>query len=69
MTSRKKRERNRSLAKELEYNSHICPECGERGKHWMQMPFSLEDLLDGRQPTGFWVCAKFYGPNGRRLEP
>jgi ribosomal protein L37AE/L43A len=33
-----------------------CPECGERGLHFVQLLAS-----------GFWTCAKFYGPDGQRL--
>jgi transcription elongation factor Elf1 len=36
-----------------------CPECNELTKtgHW------VFGTLNG----GFWVCRKFYGPDGRRL--
>lgn len=42
-----------------------CPECGKRGPHWVVSPFKFGVLLfdDG----GFWVCDKFYGPDGRRI--
>lgn len=65
--SRKKRDRNRALAAMLEYNSHVCPECGERGRHWVQVPYTLEEMLMGAQPAGFWTCRKFYDENGRRI--
>lgn len=39
---------------------HRCPECGKRG-HWISAPAMLGHIL-----SGFWTCAKFYGPDGRR---
>lgn len=64
--NKNKRNRNRELARQLEWNSHVCPECGQRGKHWVQTPYSLEEMLMGAQPAGFWTCDKFYDENGRR---
>jgi len=63
----KQRNKNRETAKLLSYLAHTCPECGERGKHWVQAPFSIADWSLGGIPRGFWTCAKFYGPDGRRL--
>ncbi len=57
--NRKQRDKNRQNAKMLSNNAVICPECGERGKHYLVPPFA------GYAP--FWVCAKFYGADGRRL--
>lgn len=66
--NRKQRMRNRTTAAQLKHAVTICPECGERGSHWVQWPMSLEDLFGSfRSPSGFWTCAKFYGPDGRRL--
>lgn len=66
--NRKQRMQNRATAAQLEWNRHTCPECGERGKHWMQPAYTLADVLDSTVPSGFWTCDKFYGPDGRRLE-
>ncbi len=44
-----------------------CPECGEREPHWVGMPLNLEEIMAGIPQEGFWTCAKFYGPDGRRL--
>lgn len=75
--NRKQRERNRNTAKTLraaamvaESMRHICPECGEPGFHWMQIEnTTLEHVISGVPPRGFWTCAKFYGPDGRRIAP
>lgn len=53
----------------------ICPECGKRGKHWVENPFYVPGLNGGSlftfgpldQAPGFWICDKFYGPDGRRI--
>lgn len=65
--SRAKRNRNRELAKQLEWNSHVCPECGERGKHWVGAPMSIQDWMLGSEQQGFWTCDKFYDETGRRM--
>lgn len=64
----KQRRKNRETASHLEYTRNTCPECVRRGKHWVQMPQSLVDVLTGVPAQGFWTCDKFYGPDGRRLE-
>ena len=64
----KQRRKNRETASHLEYIRHTCPECGQRGKHWIQMPQSLFDLFSGVPAQGFWTCSKFYGPDGQRLD-
>ena len=28
---------------------------------------TLADLMRGTEPEGFWLCDKFYGPDGKRL--
>lgn len=66
--NRKQRTQNRATAAWLEQNRHTCPKCGERGKHWVQPPRTLADVLDGTVLDGFWTCDKSYGPDGRRLE-
>jgi hypothetical protein len=35
-----------------------------RGKHWINGRGFFG--VDGK---GFWICPKFYGPDGRRIEP
>ncbi len=62
----KQRNKNRSTARWLR-SMKPCSECGEPGAHFIQEPMTLIELLDGREPSGFWTCAKFYGPDGRRL--
>ena len=67
--NRKQREKNRENAKMLEHHAVICPECGERGKHWIvTRHLSLAMLFAGIPEEGFWTCAKFYGPDGRRID-
>lgn len=64
----KQRNKNRQTAKTLRLQSHTCENCGERGGHWIEVePQSLDDMLTGRPSRGFWTCAKYYGPDGRRL--
>jgi hypothetical protein len=59
---------NRDTAKKLEWDSNICPECGQRGLHWVEVPITLDDAINwDKHHTGFWTCDKFYGPDGRRL--
>lgn len=58
----KQRNQNRLNAKFLSDNTNICPECGERGLHWVSYGDSV--WIPER---GFWICDKFY-KNGRRLE-
>ena len=62
--NKKQRMQNRENARRLEWNSHVCPECGERGKHYLVDPVPRF----GGDLSG-WTCAKFYGPDGRRIEP
>jgi hypothetical protein len=38
-----------------------CPNCGLPGPHWV----NAEELISS---SGFWICPKLYGPDGRRLE-
>lgn len=65
--NRLQRESNRRNAAWLRHQQ-VCPECGERGLHYISAPMSLADILSGNESAGFWTCAKFYGPDGRRLE-
>ena len=65
--NRKQRMQNRATAKKLEWDSNICPECGQRGLHYVSPPASLAEILMCGSPSGFWTCDKFYGPDGRRL--
>jgi hypothetical protein len=66
--NRRQRMKNRATAAQLKAQTTVCPECGEKGAHWLYWfdngPDS--DLFDGT--AGFWTCAKFYGPDGRRIE-
>jgi hypothetical protein len=64
----KQRLKNRRTARWLESEATVCPECGERGKHYISMPISIEAVMMGVPHPGFWTCAKFYGPNGTRIE-
>lgn len=67
--NRKQRMKNRATAAWLADQATVCPECGEKGRHWAQWPTSIEDLFgSSNAPSGFWTCAKFYGPDGRRIE-
>jgi len=60
--NKKQRDKNRANAKKLEENSTVCPNCGERGKHWLVDPAPQF----GGDLSG-WVCPKLYGNDGRRL--
>jgi len=66
MSSAKRRRKNRETAKWLK-NQQVCTECGERGLHYVSIPMNLEQIIGGLPPVGFWTCAKFYGPDGRRI--
>lgn len=61
------RMQNRKNAEWLRHQQ-VCPECGERGLHYISAQMSIADILSGNGPAGFWTCPKFYGPDGRRLE-
>lgn len=72
--NKKQRLRNRQTAKDLHRtvrgiaaSKHICEECGQPGFHWHSTGDSLEDIMNNREPNGFWSCDKFYGPDGRRI--
>ena len=66
--NKKQRQRNRQTAKQLKRDvAPPCPNCGERGPHWVSMPYTLLDLLNGAEERGFWTCPMYYGPDGRRL--
>jgi ribosomal protein L32 len=63
MNSKQRRQIKRAKLKE--YLSHTCPECGERGKHWISKigtSFYTGNYVD----HGFWTCAKFYDPVTKR---
>ncbi len=62
MANKKQRLKNIQTANKLKAGlppTVRCPECNELTKtgHWVHGTF------DG----GFWICPKFYGPDGRRL--
>lgn len=70
--NKRQRLKNRETSKQLAYANRqriasvtTCPECGEKGFHWVQFPQSVESLIYNEPPDGFWTCAKFY-ENGRR---
>lgn len=64
----KQRIKNRNTAA-LNRPEPICPECGARGRHWIGMPMTIESLVKGIPPEGFWTCDKFYDKTGRRSMP
>lgn len=68
MSNAKQRRKNRETAEWLRHEAHTCSRCGERGYHYVSMPFSLQHVIDRTEPDGFWVCPNLYGPDGRRLE-
>jgi hypothetical protein len=68
-------QRRKAFRERLRENlSHTCPECDEPGKHFVHLPEN--ELCDAlclafgvrTAPGGFWTCAKFYGPDGKRKE-
>ncbi len=66
--NKKRRMKNRDTARKLARdNAPPCPECGQKGPHWVGVPMTLGDLLSGTEPEGFWLCDKFYGQDGKRL--
>ena len=66
--NKKRRMKNRDTARKLARDTAPpCPECGQKGAHWIGVPMTLGDLLSGTEPEGFWLCDKFYGPDGKRL--
>ena len=66
--NKKRRMKNRETARQLSRDTAPpCPECGQKGPHWVGVPMTLADLMSGTEPEGFWLCDKFYGPDGKRL--
>lgn len=66
--NKKRRMKNRETARQLARDTAPpCPECGQKGPHWVGVPMTLADLMSGTEPEGFWLCDKFYGPDGKRL--
>ena len=68
----KQRNKNRATAASLwlsnkHKNAKPCPRCGVKGLHWLQMPETLEDIIGGVPPSGFWICSDMYGEDGRRI--
>jgi len=62
MNSRQKAKRNHIQRKR--YNKITCPECGERGMHYLGVGETSVNFT-----KGFWTCDKFYDKEtGRRLE-
>ena len=64
--NRKQREKNKQTAKWLRH-LQVCPECGEKGLHYVSVPMSLQNIMDGMPSQGFWTC-EFYYENGRRIQ-
>lgn len=60
------KQRRKALRKSIA-DAPICPECGEKGRHWISPDESA--LLYVKRKSGFWICKKFYGSDGRRLVP
>lgn len=66
--NKKRRMKNRETARQLaRANAPPCPNCGQKGPHWVGVPMTLADLMSGTEPEGFWLCDKFYGLDGKRL--
>lgn len=65
--NRKQRMQNRETAEWLRHQQR-CPNCGERGLHYVQATASLLAVLSETPPEGFWTCPMLYGEDGRRLE-
>ena len=66
--NKKRRMKNRATAQWLSRETAPpCPNCGQKGPHWVGVPMTLGDLLSGTEPDGFWVCDKYYGEDGTRL--
>ena len=73
--NRKQRLQNKDNANLLKYAAnqarlakYICEECGEPGGHWINIGvLTLQDVMDNKEPEGFYTCHKFYGPDGKRL--
>lgn len=66
--NKKRRMKNRATARWLaQETAPPCPECGQKGPHWVVVPMTLGDLFSGTEPHGFWLCDKFYGTDGKRL--
>ena len=68
----KQRNKNRATAAELwlsnqQKNAPMCPRCGVKGLHWVNMPQSVEDSINEVPPNGFWICPDLYGEDGRRI--
>ncbi len=62
--NKKQRIKNRSTASDLAWRvkpEFKCIECGEQTKFGH---FVHGGVLCG---IGFWICSKFYGPDGKRL--
>ncbi len=69
--NKKQRIKNRENAKQLRkvvVSKHICENCGQPGGHWVQVPTTLEELMQSQgTPSGFWTCDKYYGVDGARI--
>ncbi len=53
--NRKQRLKNKKTAQWLRYQ-RICTMCGEKGLHYVSIPMSLEDIINGVPNQGFWTC-------------
>ena len=59
----KQRAKNRGTARELQATvrymedmKHVCPECGQPGRHWISWPLTLQHVVDKKDPGGFYRC-------------
>lgn len=58
--NKNQRDSNRRTAADLFYNKlPVCPECGEKGKHYIE---AKTNIFGSLLMSGFWVCDKFYDP-------
>lgn len=63
------RRNHRALLEAVSYKEsqkYACENCGERGRHWVQWPISLQDIMEGNEPSGFWICSNLYDETGVR---
>lgn len=58
MANQKQRMKNRKTARWLSHQ-HKCPNCFERGRHFVVMPQTLEEVIHGVPTITFWACHKF----------
>ena len=57
----KQRNKNRATERELRASNQVknakpCPRCGVKELHWVQWPETIEDIISGVSPAGYWLC-------------